>query len=131
MSLIFRPFQFGLFPADTGCLPEYVKCAFGIANRVPCDIGLVYQDSIHTCNYPDQLIEELGCNPSALLGGFVCPHPDDLSPLARRFFPFPRFAVQGRQDLYIICVNNQPRLQSCGGSGGLFDPSTLSCVAVL
>merc|ERR1711976_536849 len=86
---------------------EYVKCAFGVPRATPCDLGLVYQDSIHACNYPDQLIEELGCNPSALLGGFTCPAPEDLDPLARRFFPFPRFAVQGRNDLYIICVTCQ------------------------
>ena len=71
----------------------------------------------------------MGCDPSALLGGFQCPAPDALSPLARRFFPFPRFAVDGRNDLYIICVNNFPRLQACG-AGSVFDPSTLSCAEV-
>jgi hypothetical protein len=30
-------------------------------------------------------------------------------------------------DLYIICVNNEPRLQRCV-AGTLFDPSTLGCV---
>ena len=92
-------------------------------------LGLVFQASTHACNYPDQLIEELGCDPSALLGGFQCPAPDALSPLARRFFPFPRFAVDGRNDLYIICVNNLPRLQACG-AGSAFDPSTLSCAEI-
>ena len=107
-------------------MTEYAKCAFGIPTIVPCELGLVYADSSHSCNYPDQLIEELGCDPSALLGGFQCPLPEELSPLARRFLPFPRFPVQGRQDLYIICVNNLPRLQAC--PSGLFDPSSLSCV---
>ncbi len=121
-------FQFGIYALDQGCHPDYVKCAFGVASVVPCELGLVFQESTHTCNYPDQLIEELGCDPSALLGGFTCPRPEELSPLARRFLPFPRFAVQGRPDLYIICVNELPRLQSCGNSGGLFDSSSLSCV---
>ncbi len=67
------------------------------------------------------------CDSSALLGGFTCPHPDDLSPIARRFFPFPRFPVDGQPDLYIICVSDRPRLQACGG-GAIFDPSTLGCV---
>ena len=62
-------------------------------------------------------------------GGFTCPAPEDLDPLARRFFPFPRFAVQGRNDLYIICVNDLPRLQACG-AGSAFDPSTLSCAEI-
>ena len=122
-------FQFGIFAENRGCNPNYIKCAFGVPTVVPCELGLVYQESIHACNYPDQLIEELGCDPTALLGGFVCPNNRDLSPLARRFAPFPRFPVQGREDLYIICVNNLPRLQSCGATG-LFDASTLSCAAV-
>ena len=71
-------FQFGIFPLDNGCNPEYVKCAFGIANVVPCDIGLVYQGSAHACNYPDLLVQELSCDPSALLGGFVCPNAQEL-----------------------------------------------------
>ena len=100
-----------------------------MAKTVPCDLGLVYHPKLHTCNYPDLLVEELACNPSALLGGFVCPSPQELQgTLAGRFLPFPRFPVQGRNELYIICVNNLPRLQSCGASGGLFDANSLSCI---
>jgi hypothetical protein len=47
------------------------------------------------------------------------------SELNKRFFPFPRFPVKGRPELYVICVDNQPRLQSCGK--GQFDKSTLGC----
>ena len=72
----------------------------------------MYDHRIHTCNYPDLQIElgikilmrkikkrvrEMtifvsiaGCNPSELLGGFVCPALEDLSPLEQRFYPFPR-----------------------------------------
>ena len=32
-------FQFGVFPVDSGCNPEYVKCAFGVPRATPCDLG--------------------------------------------------------------------------------------------
>ena len=119
-------YQFGIFE-ETPCSPNYIKCAFGVSVITPCDIGLVYDPRSHSCNWPDQQLD-LGCNPSALLGGFQCPsHPDQLSPLARRFFPFPRFAVEGQPGFYILCVNGHPRLQACAGGAGLFDPATLSC----
>ena len=123
------PYQFGLYPVAPGaCEPSYVKCAFGIPEQIPCQTGLVYDERIHACNWPDQLTKELGCDPTALLGGFTCPGPGQLTPLEARFFPFPRFPVQGRRELYIICVDGLPRLQSCGGEGGIFDPTTLGCV---
>lgn len=121
------PYQFGEYPvAPDVCEPSYVKCAFGTPTQIPCESGLVYDPDVHTCNWPDQLVEKLGCDPSGLLGGFVCPDQSQLTPLEARFFPFPRFPVQGRDDLYIICVDGLPRLQSCGA--GLFDPSTLGCI---
>ena len=123
------PYQFGEYPiAPDVCEPSYVKCAFGTPQQIPCQSGLVYDHRNHVCNWPDQLVKEIGCNPSALLGGFECPHESQLTPLEARFFPFPRFPVQGRRELYIICVNGLPRLQSCGGQGGIFDPATLGCV---
>jgi len=119
-------YQFGIYPS-AACSPSYIKCAYGVPQEHPCDVGTVYDDRIHACNWPDQISDV--CDPSALLGGFQCPHPDDLTPLARRFFPFPRFGVQGQPDLYIICVNDLPRLQACT-PGHLFDSSTLGCVPV-
>jgi len=123
------PYQFGEYPvAPDVCEPSYVKCAFGTPTQIPCESGLVYDPDVHTCNWPDQLVEKLGCDPSGLLGGFICPDQSQLTPLEARFFPFPRFPVQGRKELYIICVDGLPRLQSCGGQGGIFDATTLGCI---
>lgn len=123
------PYQFGEYPvAPDVCEPSYVKCAFGTPTQIPCESGLVYDPDVHTCNWPDQLVEKLGCDPTGLLGGFVCPDQSQLTPLELRFFPFPRFPVQGRDELYIICVDGLPRLQSCGGQGAIFDSATLGCI---
>ena len=78
-------------------------------------------------------MEYAGCNPSAALGDFKCPTNEELSPLARRFFPFPRFPVPKDPQLYIICVDGVPRLNTCA-EGSLFSEVfllsiiTFSCI---
>lgn len=119
------PYDFGIFPSGEGCFASYTKCANGVPSEVYCQLGLAYDDRIHTCNWPDLLVEFSGCDPSAALGDFDgCDRP--LSPLAARFFPFPRFAVPDDPQLYIICVNNVPRLHTCQ-EGTIFSEATLGC----
>ena len=48
------PYQFGIYPL-AACSPSYVKCAFGVPEEHPCDVGTVYDDRIHSCNWPDQV----------------------------------------------------------------------------
>jgi hypothetical protein len=38
--------------------------------QVYCQLGLAYDERIHTCNWPDLLIESAGCDPAAALGDF-------------------------------------------------------------
>ena len=71
-------------------------------------------------------MEYAGCNPAAALGDFRCPSSEELSPLAQRFFPFPRFPVAKDPKLYIICVDGVPRLNTCT-AGTLFSEASLSC----
>ena len=71
-------------------------------------------------------MESAGCDPSAALGDFRCPATAELSPLAQRFFPFPRFPVAKDPRLYIICLDGVPRLNSCG-EGSLFSEESLGC----
>jgi len=119
-------YQFGIFPSGEGCFASYTKCAGGVPKEVYCQLGLAYDHRIHTCNWPDLLMEYAGCNPSAALGDFRCPSNEELSPLAQRFFPFPRFPVAKDPKLYIICVDGVPRLNTCT-AGTLFSEATLSC----
>ena len=46
-----------------------------------------------------------------------------------RFLPYPRFPHPGDDASYIVCVNDQPRIQFCGDYSA-FDPQTLSCVYI-
>jgi len=120
-------YQFGIFPSGKGCFASYTKCANGVPSEVYCQLGLAYDHRIHTCNWPDLLMEYAGCDPGAALGDFRCPSNEELSPLAKRFFPFPRFPVEKDPQLYIICVDGVPRLNTCA-AGSLFDKGSLGCV---
>ena len=40
--------------------------------NVPVVLGLAYDPDMHSCNWPDLLIDR-GCDPSERLGGFKCP----------------------------------------------------------
>ncbi len=50
------PFDFGIFPYQN-CYPSYIRCAFGQPRETPCEVGLVYDHRIHTCNYPDLQVD--------------------------------------------------------------------------
>ena len=47
-------YQFGIYAA-AACSPSYIKCAFGAPAEHPCDVGTVYDERIHACNWPDQV----------------------------------------------------------------------------
>ena len=128
--------------------------------NVPVVLGLAYDPDMHSCNWPDLLIDR-GCDPSERLGGFKCPSLrgqltflwkqiviktflDIEGTFNERFSPFPRFAgsvfissinlwimkmIFSVSDprVYIICVDGQPRLQSCGAHDQ-FDKENLTCV---
>ena len=108
--------------------PMIIECKFH--SRIVEGHNVLFIDkninNSHTCNWPDLLMEYAGCNPSAALGDFRCPSSEELSPLAQRFFPFPRFPVAKDPKLYIICVDGVPRLNTCT-QGSLFSEATLSC----
>lgn len=82
-------YQFGIYEDSPDCSTSYIKCEYGVPHQLPCDRGLVYDQRIHGCNWPDLLLEK--CNPEAVVG-FKCPAKVDPNSLAARFWPFPRFA---------------------------------------
>lgn len=116
-------FAFGIYEESPACSTSYIKCEYGIPNQLPCDKGLVYDERIHGCNWPDLLLEK--CNPEAVVG-FKCPAKVDPKSAAARFWPFPRFAVPGDRHSLFVCTEGHPRLVSCG-EDKLFDESTLTC----
>lgn len=54
-------YQFGIYRHVEGCSIHYVKCAYGEPHPEECEPGLVYDERIHGCNWPDLLLET--CNP--------------------------------------------------------------------
>lgn len=60
-------FAFGIYPDSDQCSTSFLKCAFGEPHETPCEPGLVYDERIHGCNWPDQLLET--CNPE---GEWTC-----------------------------------------------------------
>lgn len=58
-------YAFGLFKVSKGCDIYYYRCAYGEAEEVPCEKGLAYDERTHTCNWPDLMIEEYGCDPES------------------------------------------------------------------
>ncbi|XP_030378497.1 protein obstructor-E [Scaptodrosophila lebanonensis] len=116
-------YQFGLYAVSKDCSTTYIKCAHGEPHEQDCDAGLAYDERIHGCNWPDQLLEH--CNPEAVVG-FKCPTKVDPNSVAARFWPFPRFPVSGDCHRLITCVEGYPRLISCG-EDKVFDENTLTC----
>lgn len=120
-------YAFGLFKVSKGCDIYYYRCAYGEAEEVPCEKGLAYDERTHTCNWPDLMIEEYGCDPEKVVG-FRCPDVSSLpaNSLTRQFLPYPRYPVPGDCARLVTCVNDYPRLMNCG-YGSVFNENTLSC----
>ncbi|ENN78820.1 hypothetical protein YQE_04720, partial [Dendroctonus ponderosae] len=116
-------YQFGIYPDSHECSTNYIKCAYGEPHPQACEPGLVYDEKIHGCNWPDLLLET--CNPEAVVG-FKCPTKVPSGSPAARFWPYPRFAVPGDCHRLITCVNGHPRLITCG-EGKVLDDKTLTC----
>lgn len=59
-------YAFGIYPDSGECSTTYLKCAFGEPSQHHCDDGLAYDERIHGCNWPDQLLHI--CNPEGNFG---------------------------------------------------------------
>lgn len=114
------PWQFGIFPEESNshCSTHYSECTWGEAHRKPCHPeGLVYDDRIHGCNWPDQV----GCKGEDILG-VRCPEEDKYNP----FYPYPRYYHNDKA--IITCVDHSPRLINCP-DGHYADKASLTCLA--
>ncbi|KAI9585378.1 hypothetical protein GQX74_001225 [Glossina fuscipes] len=117
------PRQFGFYslgdPANCGV---YHNCAHGIATLTKCPEGLAFNIDTYQCDWPDTVKE---CNAEAFLG-FTCPavsRTEDIDDNEEemRFYPHPDNCKR-----YFVCVNDRPRLYSCGRNLA-FNPDTKLC----
>jgi len=111
-------FQWGLYPANN-CV-QYVRCEEGEPYIKDCEAGLAYDDHSKTCNWPD-LVD--GCDSEAIVG-FRCP--DKSEGLSAKFEPYPRYLNPSDCTKLISCVNQKPRLISCG-PGAAVSAYSLTC----
>ncbi|KAK3928149.1 Protein obstructor-E [Frankliniella fusca] len=118
-------YQFGLYTDAAGaCSGKYTRCEFGRPQLVDCPPGLAFDVTIHRCQWADQL-EHIGCTAEQVTG-FKCPSGIPSDPVSARFWPYPRFAIEGDCEKLISCVNGHPRVISCG-EDLVVDDSTLTC----
>ena len=77
--------------------------------NVPVVLGLAYDPSLHSCNWPDQLLQR-GCDPAERLGGFTCPSlaGDTTAACA---LPFLITTSQCFQKLWALSMNSFPPSQ--------------------
>ena len=77
--------------------------------NVPVVLGLAYDPSLHSCNWPDQLLQR-GCDPAERLGGFTCPSlaGDTTASCA---LPFLITTSQCFQKLWALSMNSFPPSQ--------------------
>jgi len=115
-------FDYGIFPTGPQCDTNFIKCEAGYPITEPCETGLGYDESIHGCNWPDLVP---GCDAEQIVG-FKCPTSLPSNSPSLKFWPFPRFTVQGDCSVLVTCVNNLPRLIKCGGDQ-LVNPYSLTC----
>lgn len=57
-------YAFGVYAESHECSTSYIKCAYGEPHQQNCEPGLAYDDRLHGCNWPDQLLEI--CNPEGI-----------------------------------------------------------------
>lgn len=74
-------YQFGIYQDHSACSTHYIKCAHGEPIPQQCEPGLVYDERIHGCNWPDLLLEV--CNPEGNRIYFTYMHPQQRALLKR------------------------------------------------
>lgn len=90
-------------------------------------LGLVYDDKISICSWPDAAKRE-GCFKSKKedLDGFQCPGSDVTGPNGRKI-PHPTFAHPDDCQKFVICRNGiSPTLGSCS-PGTVYNEETSTC----
>ncbi|KAJ8688391.1 hypothetical protein QAD02_024186 [Eretmocerus hayati] len=102
------PHQFGYFKmGDRQNCGKFKNCVDGRAYVFDCPDGLAYNSETYRCDWPDQVAD---CDAEAFLG-FTCPTSNfnGQSVSETKIYRSPHDCQR-----YYVCVENRPRLHSCG-----------------
>jgi hypothetical protein len=98
--------QYGIFPHATSCT-RYWHCWNGTGTIQQCPFSLLYNDVIHSCDWPDNV-------------------PDCQKHPICKDVPNGAVLIEKSCVRYWLCVGGYPRLQRCP-AGLAFNPNTLRC----
>lgn len=98
--------QYGVFPHATSCT-RYWHCWNGTATIQQCPFSLLYNDAIHSCDWPDNV-------------------PDCQKHPICKDTPNGLVFIEKSCVRYWLCVGGYPRLQRCA-AGLAVNPTTLKC----
>lgn len=100
------PWQYGVFPHATSCT-RYWHCWNGTATIQQCPFSLLYNDAIHSCDWPDNV-------------------PDCQKHPICKDTPNGLVFIEKSCVRYWLCVGGYPRLQRCP-AGLAVNPTSLKC----
>lgn len=117
------PAASGLFGINDGDCSRYISCQEGLATIMNCPMGLVFNDQVQSCDWPEKVPQ---CTPN-VLKDFSCPAPPverngELSEIVYNY----RYGSQCRS--FVACQKGRPRLLSCD-AGLAFDEASQTCIS--
>lgn len=98
--------QYGVFAHQTSCT-RYWQCWNGTATAQQCPFSLLYNDDLHSCDWPDNV-------------------PDCQKHPLCKDSPNGKIAIDNACVRFWLCVGGYPRLQRCA-AGLAFSPVNLRC----
>ncbi|XP_055856406.1 protein obstructor-E-like isoform X1 [Episyrphus balteatus] len=115
------PHQFGYYRiGDKSNCGTFKNCASGVAHVLECPEGLAWNAETYQCDWPDLVAD---CDAEAYLG-FKCPQIAKSNLLGDEEYRF--YISPSDCSKYFICINGQPRINSCGEGYG-FNPEINAC----
>ncbi|CAH0559067.1 unnamed protein product [Brassicogethes aeneus] len=105
---------------DTNICDKFYYCVDGQFNMITCPNGLVYNDKVGICSWPDEA-KKTGCSSSEVFK-FDCPKVNESFAMTH-----PRFADPDDCQFFYVCVNGDtPRRSGCR-LGQVFDDESKKC----
>ncbi|KOB71572.1 Uncharacterized protein OBRU01_13562, partial [Operophtera brumata] len=112
------PHWYGFFSISGGDCSQYLMCQKGKATLMNCPFGLVFNDELNSCDWPENVPQ---CHSNAF-NDFTCPTPPEDDPDL-----LTKFRYGNDCGIYMACLRGHPRLLRCD-SGLSFDENSQVCI---